>query len=69
MHPHRDRSSVDATVRELVRQLHRQVFELRADWHDLEEDELDPQRWSPSPRPFASPCSRLSSTSRPGRPG
>ncbi len=40
--PHRDRSSVDASVRERVGQMQRQVFELQADWDDLEEDELDP---------------------------
>ncbi|MDQ2781439.1 MAG: alpha/beta hydrolase [Actinomycetota bacterium] len=40
--PHRDRSSVDATVRALVGQMQRRVFELQADWDDLEEDELDP---------------------------
>lgn len=39
---HRDRSSVDAAVRERVGQMQRRVFELEADWDDLEEDELDP---------------------------
>ncbi len=40
--PHRDSDAVDPEVRELVRRMQRQAFELTADWDDVEENELDP---------------------------
>jgi pimeloyl-ACP methyl ester carboxylesterase len=40
--PHRGHDDVHPTVRELVRQMQRQAFEVTADWDDVEDDELDP---------------------------
>ena len=40
--PGRATGEVDPTVRELVRQMQRQAFELTEDWDDVEESELDP---------------------------
>jgi len=40
--PARDAGEVDATVRDLVRQMQRRAFEVTAEWDDLEERELNP---------------------------
>ncbi|MDQ6935543.1 MAG: alpha/beta hydrolase [Actinomycetota bacterium] len=40
--PDRDAGEVDATVRDLVRQMQRRAFEVTAGWDDVEEKELDP---------------------------
>lgn len=40
--PHRDAGHVDPAVRDLVRQMQRQVFEVTADWADIEEKDLNP---------------------------
>ena len=40
--PGRAADGVDPTVRELVRRMQRQAFELTAEWDDVEEAELDP---------------------------
>lgn len=40
--PRRSADQVDPSVRERVRPMQRRVFELTADWDDVEEQELDP---------------------------
>lgn len=40
--PRRDAGVVDASVRDLVRQMQRRAFELTAGWDEVEEKELDP---------------------------
>jgi pimeloyl-ACP methyl ester carboxylesterase len=40
--PRRSADQVDPSVRESVRRMQRRAFELTADWHDVEEKELQP---------------------------
>lgn len=40
--PHRGGGAVDAAVRDAVRRMQRNAFEVTADWDDVEEAELDP---------------------------